>query len=118
MKKTEIAYLAGLIDGEACVSLEKKSKRHNGLRPVIEIAMTCEKTIKYIHSITKRGTVRPKKVSRKHYKPVWRWSVRYNDARFIASMVLPFLITKKFEATNLISHVPLKSGRHRKQIAN
>ena len=73
------AYFAGLLDGEGCFYLHKKD---NGVRPVVQLNMTCEHTVRATQQHFGRGTVRPKKVSNLNGAPQWIWRVYYFDALF------------------------------------
>jgi hypothetical protein len=105
------AYFAGLIDGEAYVGL--KRKRANGVRPYIQINMTCEATLIAISNHFGVGTVRPKKV-KEGSKPQWVWCAMYYNAVRIAERVLPFSITKRAELLSVVNYVPQSKGAGRK----
>ena len=67
MKKSDAAYLAGLFDGEGCITYKQKMKQR---RPVekayptwdirMEINMTHQSVISLIHEMTGAGTVAKK----------------------------------------------------------
>ena len=69
----DIAYIAGLFDGEGCVTYKKyKEKKRNGVyncwRINMEIAMTDQNVIELVHETLMVGTVRPKKVPKGYKK--------------------------------------------------
>ena len=79
----DVAYIAGLFDGEGCVTYKKyKEKKKNGTydcwRINMEIAMTDQNVIELVHETLMVGTVRPKKVP-KGYKKQWRWRCTFRD---------------------------------------
>ena len=75
LSPTEVAYLAGLFDGEGCAQykqywVKKKNKKNPAYCWFIrmELAMTDEKTVKYVHDSLKIGWCGTRKVKpgRKH----------------------------------------------------
>ena len=85
----QAAYIAGLFDGEGSVLFtrgKEKKKKHNGkgyrvsnsIRINMEITMTDESVIRWVHEVLSVGTVTPKprKGFRKNgtkYLMQWRW---------------------------------------------
>ena len=73
MKKSNAAYLAGLFDGEGCITYKQKMKQR---RPVekayptwdirMEINMTHQSVIRLIHEMTGVGTVSKKPPGKVH----------------------------------------------------
>jgi hypothetical protein len=110
MKDSEIAYLAGLFDGEGSVMykqyLEKRKNRPNPClcwRIRLEVAMTDKKTIEYIYDNLMIGWWGPRKV-RPGRKPQWRWSTSFRGARQVAKLFLPYVITKKKVLQKIVDH--------------
>jgi hypothetical protein len=103
----QTAYFAGIIDGEAHIGLIKrtyKGEKGRFLMPVIKVHMTCEKTVRAIGEYFGCGSIIPKKVAKAHHKPQWSWQVAARNARFVATMVLPFSITRTHDLRKLIDH--------------
>lgn len=99
MNDVDVGWLAGIIDGEGSISLERKNKgewkypRLSVSSTDIEILQHCV-AITGIGTIrpTGIGTIRPKKEVRSNYKPSWVWKVdSKNDTLGILSVVLPYL---------------------------
>lgn len=107
MTKIQLAYLAGLFDGEGYFLIENNQ---GSQRPLVGIDMTCEKTIRLVHSLAAVGAVRVKNTNPKH-KPQWKWRTSYSGARYFAALLYPYLVTKKDEAKKIIDHVKLRQGR-------
>ena len=75
--ETDIAYIAGLFDGEGSIHFKRgieKKKKHNGkpgyrlsnsMRISMEITMTDESVLVWVHEVLGCGTLRPKKVKGK-----------------------------------------------------
>lgn len=54
MKKTDLAWAAGLIDGEGCICIVKENRPGNlstQYRLRLSVGMTDKKTIKKLHSL-------------------------------------------------------------------
>ena len=71
MTEVEAAYIAGLFDGEGTITYKKYPERkkkgnkvntYNCWRISMEIAMTDESVLNWLHEALKVGTVTPKKV--------------------------------------------------------
>ena len=85
--QTEIAYLAGLFDGEGCIQIKKqweakkragKPKRYKVWRISMEISMTDKDIIEWVHKTVGVGTVlinvkNKSPSSKPHWKTQWRW---------------------------------------------
>lgn len=106
------AYIAGLFDGEGSVTFKKykEKKKKNGQvreymcqRIRLEIAMTDEHTIRYVHEVTGVGTVRPKRRP-KGMKPQWRWQCSFRDAYNICLQIWPFVQTKLHQIDKIIDY--------------
>ena len=73
MSDTNIAYIAGLFDGEGCVSYKQymRQRPHNK-KPYptwsirMEIAMTDKSILKWVHEVLGVGTVNPKRYKTKY----------------------------------------------------
>jgi hypothetical protein len=109
------AYFAGLIDGEAHITLTQRSP--TSFRPVVVVEMTCEKTIRALHTHFGVGTVRFLPRRKEHHKDQWQWRTLYTGAREVLRRVRPFLITKAVDADVVISHVGVGRGRRLKSEA-
>jgi hypothetical protein len=110
MKDSEIAYLAGLFDGEGSVMykqyLEKRKNRPNPMfcwRIRLDVAMTDKNTIKHIYDTLMVGWWGPRTV-RPGRKPQWRWSTSFRGANEVAKLFLPYAITKKEVLQKIVDH--------------
>ena len=112
MNTNDIAYIAGLFDGEGCVSYKQynRQRKHNK-KPYptwqirVEIAMTDKAIIEWLHdtlgfgwSAEKRYHTKPK------YKRQWRWCCGYRDALKFAKIIWPFAQVKLHAIENIIDH--------------
>jgi hypothetical protein len=105
MRKEDAIYLAGLIDGEGCISV-MRLYRPNRPTPLfmarISIALTSKFLINWVKRITKVGSVH-RKPTPIHRKKQWIWMVNSHNAIIVINDVLPFLKLKGKQARNLLS---------------
>jgi hypothetical protein len=104
------AYLAGLIDGEGCIFINKrcakKAKKVNSAKLVyssgLAIAMTALPVLQWIKRTTNLGEIRTYKPKKKH-KQAYRWTVWSNQASALLKVVSFRLILKRAQAETLIA---------------
>jgi hypothetical protein len=118
--ETDRAYIAGLFDGEGSIHFKRgieKKKKHKGsghrlsnsLRLSMEITMTDESVIKWVHEILSCGTVtrKPRKGLRKDgtkYLMQWRWRCTFRDAYYVCCLIWPWAHTKLPKINQVIEH--------------
>ena len=106
----QAAYIAGLFDGEGSVLFtrgKEKKKKHNGkgyrvsnsIRINMEITMTDESVLIWVHETLGVGTLRPKKIKGKRkdgtkYLPQWKWRATFRDAYYVCLLIWPFAHVK------------------------
>ena len=119
MKKTDAAYIAGLFDADGCVSYKKykcADKRYKDSEGNIkkywmwdirlEIAMTDESVVRWVHEVVGLGTVTkkpPHKTSlgkKMHYR--WRCSSR--EAYKVCKLMWPYAHVKMPKIQAVIDH--------------
>ena len=110
----EIAYIAGLFDGEGCVTCKlKPTKRKDRGDKVYkqwyircEMSMTEKEVIEWVHETLGFGWSREKKYSKrpKHHKRQWRWSCGYRDALTFAKLMWPHAQVKLHKLEQIIDH--------------
>jgi hypothetical protein len=101
MTIADAAYLTGLFDGEGCVTYKQymdkvkrkdRPKRYKIWRIALEMSMTDEGVIRWVHEVTGVGTVRlnvknKSPSSKPHWKDQWRWRCSHRDALKIAKIM-------------------------------
>jgi hypothetical protein len=93
LEETEKAYLAGILDGEGYIGLQKSAVGVHSVR--VAVHTTSETLAKWIHNTTKCG----KKVQEREQKK-WRrqktfeWRVFGKEADLVLSWVLPYMRVK------------------------
>ena len=122
MEKTPItiadaAYLTGLFDGEGCVTYKQyfdrkrkdRPRRYKTWRIALEMSMTDEGVIRWVHEVTGVGTVRwnvkNKAPSAKpHWKDQGRWRCSHREALRIAKLMWPYAQVKLHKLEQIIDH--------------
>ena len=120
MEISDAAYIAGLFDGEGSLQCKKaweKKKKHKGegyrkthaWRINMEIAMTDEPVIRWVHETLKVGSVIKRNVKGLtkgggRYKTQWRWRCSHRDAYGVAKLIWPFAQVKLHKLEQIIDH--------------
>ena len=120
MNTNDTAYIAGLFDGEGslqCKQAWEKKKKHKGKgyrktyawRINMEIAMTDESVIRWVHETLEVGTVIRRKErgntkSGGKYKTQWRWRCTFRDALKVCKWLWPYAQTKLHKIEQVIDH--------------
>lgn len=118
------AWLAGLIDGEACIAFMRRTdyrpKHRLEVRYDVKIAMACKETVVFcyelIAEIVGEDNVKCYEERRtvKRRRPLWRCEVSSKQASYdLLTTVLPYLRTKRIEAALCINY--LDRARHHKR---
>lgn len=100
MKKTDIAYMAGIVDGEGCIGIHKSGKKPNGnpnyfLRVTIGI---CNEYIPNLFRFNFGGRLDFYPSKHMNWSPQWRWTVSHEQAANCLRILLPYLRLKRQEA--------------------
>ncbi len=100
MKNTDLAYIAGIIDGEGCIRFTSNRNKDRTRRyySLVEITMTKEFICQWLH-FAFGGYIYCKKIpDNKNWAPQWRWYVKRQDAYDFLKAIYPFLRIKKAQA--------------------
>ena len=116
----DIAYLAGLFDGEGSIYFAKrieKKKKHKGkgyrisnsLRLSMEITMTDRSVLLWVHEVLGVGTLtdKPRKgrrVDGTKYLMQYRWRCTFRDAYYVCKLLWPYAHTKLPKIQQVIEH--------------
>ena len=120
LSSEDIAYIAGLFDGEGSIYFAKrpeKKKKHKGKgyrtsmsqRISMEVTMTDESVIRWVHEVLGCGTVvrKPRKGLRKDgtkYLMQWKWRCTFRDAFYVCRLLWPYAHTKLPKIQQIIEH--------------
>ena len=118
--QTDIAYIAGLFDGEGSIHYKRgpeKKKKHNGkghrisnsMRISMEITMTDHSVLIWLHEVLGVGTLTPKKVKGRRkdgtkYLNQYRWRCTFRDAYQVCLLIWPFAHVKLPKIQQIIEH--------------
>ena len=121
MSEVDMAYIAGLFDGEGSIHFKRgieKKKKHKGkpgyrysnsMRISMEIAMTDESVLRWLHEVLGVGsfTKKPRKGRRKDgtkYLMQYRWRCTFRDAYYVCRLLWPYAHTKLPKIQQVIQH--------------
>ena len=118
--QSDIAYIAGLFDGEGSIYFAKrieKKKKHKGKgyrtsmsqRISMEITMTDESVVRWVHEVLGVGTVnkKPRKGRRKDgtkYLMQWKWRCTFRQAYYVCCLIWPYAHTKLPKINQILEH--------------
>ena len=118
--ETEIAYIAGLFDGEGSIHYKRgpeKKKKHKGggyrisnsMRLSMEITMTDQSVLLWVHEVLGVGTLtkKPRKgrrVDGTRYLMQYRWRCTFRDAYYVCLLLWPHAHTKLEKIQQVIDH--------------
>ena len=124
---TDIAYIAGLFDGEGSIYYARRperKKKHTGKgyrttvsqRISMEITMTDESVIRWVHEVLGCGTVnkKPRKGLRKDgtkYLMQYKWRCTFRDAYYVCVILFPYAHTKLEKIQKIIEHYSTQQYR-------
>jgi hypothetical protein len=101
MEKTDLAWAAGIVDGEGCIYVHKrKGTRKNSIlyTLVLKVNMTHSDTILRLHSIFCVGHVNTLNKVTVNGKKQYMWRVTSLNAANVLKLMHPYLVTKQKEA--------------------
>ena len=118
---TDKAYIAGLFDGEGSIHFKRgmeKKKKHKGkpgyrmsnsMRISMEITMTDQSVLIWVHEVLGVGTLRPKRVKglRKDGTPYlkqYKWRCTFRDCYQVCLLLWPFAHVKLDKIQRVIEH--------------
>ena len=120
LSESDIAYIAGLFDGEGSIQIKRgieNKKKHSGkgrrisnsMRISMEITMTDESVLRWLHEVLGVGTLnkKPRKGKRKDgtkYLMQYRWRCTFRDAYYVCRLLWPYAHTKLPKIQQVIEH--------------
>ena len=114
MRDTDLAYIAGLFDGEGCVSYKQYDRKRSNNKKAyptwsirMEIAMTDRSILHWVHEVLGVGTVNPKRYKTKYtvgWKKQWRWRCQHRYAYLVSCALFPYAHVKLDKIQKIIDH--------------
>jgi hypothetical protein len=111
------AYVAGLLDGEGCLTVSRRLRRSKrSFQPTVVIQMAHEDLILELQS--QYGGTLARKQQKSHWAVQWSWTLGGEKSiRALLEEVLPFLVVKRRQAEILLEYFGARSQmgltRHR-----
>ncbi len=99
MKKTDLAYTAGIIDGEGCIGIQKTTYA-NAI--YVAVVNTNEWLIRWLR-FCYGGNIRIEKSRGPNNKPQFRWAIHTKQAGEFLKLVSPYLRLKRPQAELALS---------------
>ena len=114
LTETQAAYIAGLLDGEGCISYYNVSNGngYRGYSTRIKVAMTDANPVYWLKDILGCGfiTVREREAQ---YRRVFEWQTKSRvDIADVLEAVFPYLIVKKEQAKLLLNFLRTETKIH------
>ena len=126
MSEVDMAYIAGLFDGEGSIHFKRgieKKKKHKGegyrysnsMRISMEITMTDYSVLVWVHEVLGVGTLRPKTVKglRKDgtkYLNQYKCRCTFSDAHQVCLLIWPFAHVKLDKIQQIICRYKFRYG--------
>lgn len=102
MSETDLAYLAGLIDGEGCFQIHRKpGKYKDSFTGKLVIGMSGP-TIPTLHKRLKIGTVYFRKPQKEGWKGTYMWTLGKTELEPILPRLIPYLVGKQLQASTVL----------------
>ena len=101
MKKLELAYLAGIFDGEGCIQIARQKPQAQGWSTVNILRCQVGMANEYIPRLFQfhfGGSIRYQKPRAEKWQQQWYWCIRSYQALEFLKIILPYLRLKKAEA--------------------
>ena len=91
--ESELAYFAGIIDGEGCFAMHKR-RGSTICGTQLQVGNTDLILMQWIHRHF-GGTLKLEKRSNPKHQHVWRWTAAATDLDLIIRSLIPYLLVKK-----------------------
>lgn len=96
MTEVEKAYIAGIIDGEGTITIERRSGRATST-PAVYVASTDRELLEWLESRL-GGCICKRPKRSEHHKLSWDWKLRGDSALALLADVRPYLRIQRRQA--------------------
>jgi hypothetical protein len=114
MQDTDLAWMAGIIDGEGCITITRRSGPRHVNSLYLRIANTNETMILRITELFRGAKVYYSVDKRPQNKPVYIWQKSGKPAAEILKQVFPYLVAKRAQAEIAIAFTALPRVKYPK----
>ena len=113
MNINDAAYIAGLFDGEGCVTYKQQMKKRGIDKKAyptwnirMEVNMTDKDVIQWVHETLEVGTFgkKPPGKGQLGRKMQYRWRCTFRDALYVCKLLWPYAIVKLHKIEQVIDH--------------
>lgn len=109
---TELAYIAGIIDGEGSFAIHHDpNPLRNAWYAKLLVGNTDPRVISWLYSKLE-GTIAHPKPQQLHHKEKWTWALQNKRLRLFLPEVIPYLIIKSEQARLCLAALELISIRY------
>ena len=119
MEKTDLAYIAGILDGEGCISIckQRDSTRRMGVRYQLRILVAnSEEWLLNWLKFSFGGRVYKAREADSTHKACWRWIIDSHQALEFLKLVYPYLHLKRGQVELALTFQQAKKrGYHTKK---
>ena len=99
MKRTDLAYIAGIVDGEGYIGISADHRKRNPDRPCWRLRVTVTNTnewlVQYLKFAVGGGIIRLKN---DRPRPCYQWELTHSKASEFLQLILPYLRLKRPQA--------------------
>ena len=95
MTKIDLAYTAGIMDGEGCIYIYKEKNNIYEMR--VSVGSTDEWLPMWL-KLVYGGTARLKRPASDNWSALWEWCIRTKEAMLFLNLILPYLHLKRPQA--------------------
>jgi hypothetical protein len=99
--ETDLAYFAGIIDGEGCFCLHNPGNHRFSCQ--LHIGNTSPQLMEWIQAKF-GGKVNAEKRNNLRHKPVFRWYANADDLDELITAVYPYLVVKRAQADLILAY--------------
>ena len=114
MSEVESAYIAGMIDGDGCLSIGRQTNTSDSYRIVIKIVQKDRQTLDWIHEHTGVGHINVQKSysAHQHGAIYWQYQITsHKDVVGLLERIYPYTVTKK-RRCELVYHLGSNMQHH------
>lgn len=109
MRKIDLAYTAGILDGEGCIGIYPRGRRRMH-RAEVRIHNTNEWLIQWLRFAYGGSVYYTEPKQGENHKPCWMWVVSGKKALIFLQLIYPYLRLKKPQAELAVKFLRVRRG--------
>lgn len=116
MKTEDLAYIAGLVDGEGHIRIRRFKRQSSGSGHIAVCIFNSDKRmIDFVSERFAGRTYFRQRHADKNHKPSYGWEANGGNAKVFLEAVAPYLLTKKRQAELALKFRAVQEGTPRRQ---